>query len=303
MYTKILVPLDGSKLSEGILPHARSFARALKVPVELLHAIEPEIINTFSDPGRGRFVDIVEADMKRNTVAYLESVRHSFPDPSIVQPFAVLGKPAEVIMDRAAAQPGTLIAMATHGRSGIRRWLLGSVADKVLHATTNHMLFVRPSDESKREGEATLKTVLVPLDGSGLAEKVLPYITALSKKMKQEVILLRVFSVPIQTFGEDAYMPRIDQIAASIREEARGYLGAKVEQLQAEGLEKVSDVLLEGDAAEQIIDFARKTPDNTVAMCTHGRSGAGRWMLGSVTERVVRHSGDPVLVIRASVAL
>jgi len=62
---------------------------------------------------------------------------------------------------------------------------------------------------------------------------------------------------------------------------------------------KVSHILLVGSGADEIIDLARSTPDNLIAMCTHGRSGVGRWVLGSVTEKVVRHSGDPVLVVRA----
>jgi len=74
-----------------------------------------------------------------------------------------------------------------------------------------------------------------------------------------------------------------------------------VQQLEAEGLDKISYVMLEGDAAGEIIDMAQKTPDNLVAMCTHGRSGVGRWVLGSITDRVVCYSADPVLVIRSSV--
>jgi nucleotide-binding universal stress UspA family protein len=76
---------------------------------------------------------------------------------------------------------------------------------------------------------------------------------------------------------------------------------AKVEQLRAEGLSHVSSVLIEGSgegAAAAIVELARKTDDNLVAMSTHGASGIGRWLIGSVTERVVRHSSSPVLVIR-----
>jgi nucleotide-binding universal stress UspA family protein len=72
------------------------------------------------------------------------------------------------------------------------------------------------------------------------------------------------------------------------------------EELKGKGMDKVSAVVVEGLGAAEIIDFAQKTPDNLVAMCTHGRSGVGRWVLGSVTERVVQNSGDPVLVIRAA---
>ena len=96
------------------------------------------------------------------------------------------------MIEKATADKNTLIVMATHGRSGIQRWLLGSVADKVLHGATNHVLLVRANDGGKTDGEAALKTVIVPLDGSPLAEQVLPYVVELAKKMKLKVVLMRV---------------------------------------------------------------------------------------------------------------
>jgi nucleotide-binding universal stress UspA family protein len=92
-------------------------------------------------------------------------------------------------------------------------------------------------------------------------------------------------------------------MGAKIKEEITDYLQAKVEQLQAEGIEKVSFMAVEGRGPEEIIDLARKTTDNIVAMSTHGRSGIGRWVLGSVTDRVACYCGDPVLVIRTASSL
>jgi nucleotide-binding universal stress UspA family protein len=85
-----------------------------------------------------------------------------------------------------------------------------------------------------------------------------------------------------------------------IREEVATYLDGKVQQLQADGVRRVSSIAIEGDAAGEIIDLARKTPNNLIAMSTHGRSGIQRWVLGSVAEKVIQHSGDPVLVVRPS---
>jgi nucleotide-binding universal stress UspA family protein len=300
MYTKILVPLDGSGLSESILPYARAFAKALQVPVELLHAIDPEIITRFTDPRQGRYVDVVEADMRRNGLAYLKRVAASFKEPPTVHPIAEIGKPAEVIVDRAAAQTGTLIAMATRGRSGVQRWFLGSVADKVVHAAASPLLLVRAADGGKTSGEVTLNTVVVPLDGSPLAERALPHIAALAKRMKLEVVLVRVHSLVAESYLADEYTPNIQRISEEMRQEARAYLERKVLQMQAEGLDRVSSVLLEGNAAAEIVSFAKATPENLVAMTTHGRSGVGRWVLGSVAEKVIKHSGDPVLVVRTA---
>jgi nucleotide-binding universal stress UspA family protein len=275
-------------------------ARGLELPVTLLQVIDPEVFASFADPAQKRHFDRIVAGMKPKSADYLRNLGHSFAPSVKVDQLVEIGHPAEIIVAGAAGDPGTLIAMGTHGRSGFQRWTLGSVADKVLHAAANHMFLIRPHGESgKATQEAAIKTIVVPLDGSVLAEKVLPHVAVLAKTMRLQVILLLAHSVRVQAFGEDVHTPRFDRVVARIRKEAQVYLEAKVEQLKAGGLDTVSCVLLEGYPEEEIVAFAQKTADNIVAMCSHGRSGIGRWVLGSVTERVVRNSADPVLIIRA----
>lgn len=286
MYSKILVPLDGSQLSETILPYARTIADALKAPVELLAAIEPSLLSA-----KG------QTDPQKANLDYLNRVATSFREPKSVISSVQIGNPAEVIVDKVSMQPDTLITMSTRGRSGIQRWMMGSVADKVLHATTSPLLFLRGETDSKTSGEATLSKVLVPLDGSPFAEKALPHVVELATKIMMEVVLVRAPAAPRAAFVEQESDPAFQQIAKEIIKETQTYLEARVKELQAKGL-KVSYLLLEGEAAGEIIDLARKTPDNLIAICTHGWSGIGRWILGNVTERVVHHSGDPVLIIR-----
>ncbi len=205
-----------------------------------------------------------------------------------------------MIVDKASANADTLIAMSTHGRSGVQRWFIGSVADKVLHICTNPLLLVRTAGKEASNEQAALNTVIVPLDGSPLAELVLPHITAMAKEQNIEVVLVRAYNIPTETYSGEGYMPDVEGLLESLKEEAKEYLEKTVKQLSTDGVKKVSYVLAEGEAAGKIIDLARETPDNLVAMCTHGRSGVTRWVLGSVTDRVVRHCGDPVLIIRAS---
>lgn len=287
MYTKILVPLDGSSLSEGVLPYVRSLARAMHVPVELL-----------------RVSDTTQVTTRHSE--YFEKVKASFSGIVAVEHTVELGNPAGMIVDLAAEHPGTLIAMATHGYSGAQRWLLGSVAEKVLHATKNDLLVVRPA-EGNTGGEAPLKTLLAPLDGSEWAEKVLPTLSGLATRLQSRVVLARVFirfyfpppEAVAPVFGTT--IPDQKKLWAQARAEATTYLSEKVAQLRAEGLAHVSSVLIDGGAegaAADILDLAAKTVDNLVVMSTHGRSGVGRWLIGSVVERVVRHSTGPVLVIR-----
>jgi nucleotide-binding universal stress UspA family protein len=118
-----------------------------------------------------------------------------------------------------------------------------------------------------------------------------------------EVVLLRIFGVPYGAYsaGEGFYnAAEMEKFIATLQNEAGEYLEHRAAGLRNRGVSQVSCVVKEGLDADEIISFARRTPDNLIAMCTHGRSGVQRWVLGSVTETVVRHSGDPVLIVRAA---
>lgn len=298
MYKRMLIPLDGSEVAEQVLPYARFLAKALAIPVDLLGVVDPEALVALADPARGRHVDILMAETMSSTAIYLETTARSF-QAAQVKASVGKGKPEDAVIEKAAADKDTLIVMATHGRSGIQRWLLGSVADKVLHGSTNHMFLVRANEQGKTDGEAALRTVIIPLDGSPLAEKALPGVVDLAKKLKLEMVFIRAYALPPAVTG-DEYGTYIDELLRQMEVEARDYLEEKVKEVKKMGVEKASSVVNIGYGAEEIITLARKTADNFVAMCTHGRSGVKRWVLGSVTERVVRHSGDPVLIIRAA---
>jgi nucleotide-binding universal stress UspA family protein len=292
MYSKILVPLDGSALSEGVLPYVRSLARAIRAPVEIFGV---------NDPAQtAAYIPAAQAG------EYLEKIAASFSGITDLKCTVEPGTPADMIVDRAAAEPDTLIAMATHGYSGARRWLLGSIAEKVLHGASNDLLLVRPADKDSG-GETRLTKVQVPLDGSELAERVLPAVTELAAALSLDVVLVHVlvrvlFSPPeafLPVFG--ANIPNQEELWAQASAAANQYLTNKVEQLRAQRPPQVSSVLIEGTAegaAAVIVDLAKKSPDDLVALSTHGRSGIGRWLLGSVTERVVHHTSNPVIVIR-----
>lgn len=288
MYSKILVPLDGSKLSEQILPFARTMAEAFVVPVELLLVSDPDA-RPLLWPEQPR------AD-------YLEAVgKKFFAAPLRVTGVAEMGKPAEVIIDHAKSDANCLVAMATHGVTGLRRWLLGSVASKVVQSSENPLLLIHPV-EGDGAPRAKLNTVFVPLDGSRLAERVLPHVIALAKAMELEVHLARIYTPPADTYviGDGIVAQGSGQLRAEIKAEAETYLQGQVEQLRAEGVRRVIASAIEGDPASEIIDLGLNTPNNLIAMATHGRSGIGRWVLGSVAEKVVQQSRDPVLLVRVS---
>jgi nucleotide-binding universal stress UspA family protein len=297
VYTRILIPLDGSKAAEQVVPYARTCARGLNLPVELLAVVDVRALLTSVE--RARLVDSLAEQESLKSKEYLESIANRFAG-SRVKRSVEQGGAAEVIIEKAAADSSTLIAMTTHGRSGLNRWLLGSVAEKVLRATTNPLLLVRAVHEGKVEGEATLRSIVVPLDASEVAESVLPSITRLAKELGLEIFLFRAYTNPYSPFtsGSGPYAVNLDQLTASVRDEARNYLEEKLAELEKQGVEEISYLLQEGIAADEIVAVGSHTPDSLIAMCSHGRSGVKRWVLGSVTETVVRHSDSPVLVLR-----
>jgi nucleotide-binding universal stress UspA family protein len=202
-----------------------------------------------------------------------------------------------------------MIAMSTHGRQGIGRWALGSVADRVLQASNNPLLLVRAKGDVPAPAPK-LENVIVALDGSDLAEQVLPYVTPLAKALDLKLLLVRVTLSPGEYhryFGgqprdEEAtsFLTLYEEFSETVDTEAKIYLHETAARLKKEGIAAVEEHLMHGNPAEEIVGFARATPNTLVAMTSHGRTGIKRWVLGSVADRVIRDSGDPVLLIRAA---
>jgi nucleotide-binding universal stress UspA family protein len=295
MYTRMLVPLDGSETAEKVLPYARTLSKSLNISVELLGVIE---ISRYVSAERTVYLDtLIDAAIRRNQ-EYLNRIAKTFPDAS-VKCTVEGGAPGEIIITK-AADKGTLITMATHGRSGLKRWLLGSIAEKVLRGTSNSVLLVRASEEAKTGDEVTPNRAIVPLDGSELAEAVLPTVVELAKAISLKVILLRSYSVKHVIYSYEDYIPDLDELEAESKREAISYLDGITRLLKEKGVVNVSPLASEGEAAETIIELASGAPNSLIAMCSHGRSGVNRWVLGSITEKVIRHSSNPVLVVRAN---
>lgn len=301
MYTRIVVPLDGSELAEGVLPYARSLARKLGVPLALLRVVDPVRVVDWADPGSSLFSDEVLAEMDTKASTYLERVAERLRADGLTVSCQVReGEPAPAIVEEVEEEPRSLLAMSTHGRSGITRWVLGSVTDKVLRAVHAPILVVRSREGAAVGEDAEIKQVILPLDGSPLAEQVVPHAVALAKALEVGVLVVRVTPSPADYyyFTDFAAAPVVD-FSEEVDVDARGYLQGMVQRLRDEGVEQVEEVLLHGHPASALVDLVQERPDSLVTITTHGRSGITRWVLGSVTDRVVRHATVPVLVLRA----
>lgn len=197
--------------------------------------------------------------------------------------------PVHHIIETAHEVANTLVVVCTHGRSGMGRWVMGSVTDKIFHAVTSALFIVRGREvRNPEEGgvagassEAKLESIIVPLDGSAIAEKILPHAVSISKAL---AIPIRLVSV-------------IPSNQSHAHEE--DHLRQQGERLVAQGAHSYVPRVAHGDAAHAIVDLSNEFPDAFVAMTSHGRSGVGRWVVGSVTNRVVRHAAGPVLVTRS----
>ena len=298
--SKVLVPLDGSKLSEVALPWAACLARTRRSSLVLVQAVPWP--NLASDGLLGGYVsadvyeDMLSAE-REGATAYLERMRTEIAGDDLhVEIMVKEGAPGTVLLNLADELAADAIVMATHGRGGLTRAVLGSVALQMVQNATIPVLLVRT------DGDETLRApafdrLLVPLDGSVLAERALDVAAELAQP-GSTLVLLRVDeqSQPIQdyeraTSGLDA---SFDQAHRSATE----YLGRVAQTDMPSGVLTRTDVRL-GVPGEQIVAAATAHDADIIVMATHGRTGPSRWWLGSVADSVARHADRPVLLVSA----
>lgn len=291
MYKRILVPLDGSGLAEVALPYAEELAGRLGSEVALIYVSESaEIPQHYIH--QFYLQKISEATKAGAERTLGESVAKAIKIKSAV----LVGHPAETIVDYADKEEISLIVMATHGRSGIGRWALGSVADKVLRATNRPVALIRAKGvrlDVREKG--TVNKVLVPLDGSKRSEAVIPYVEELASKFEAQVTLLHV--LPPIFLTPDAEQFKWQE---SFRLSAEDYLKKAAARFEQKGIAAKAELreVAMGSAAEEIIKLADEICVDLVAMSTCGRSDVGPWAFGSVADRVLRGGNTPILLVR-----
>lgn len=328
MFSRILVPLDGSRIAEGILPYVTQFAKRLNAGVVLHTAVDPDSIHlpttypsqqdtraensgASNPPMEGRRVDADPATISRSQLeagilgdvrSDLEEVARRLAAEGIeADVVATIGRPDEQILTTAEAEACNLIALATHGRNAIARGLLGSVTDRVVHLSTLPVLTVSPGRDSQElSGSGQIHNMIVPLDGSELGETVLPEVEDLAGAMGLQVHLVHAFD-PVEYDRRHRYMLTLAGVPGAsasrqLKAHHKAYLESVAVPLAGRGLDVKTEVLT-GQTALAIVEYARESSREIVVMATHGRSGFRRLLLGSVTEALVRSSHAPVLII------
>lgn len=306
MLRSLLVPLDGSKSSEGSLPFAGRVARATGASLHLAHVhvpYEPEQL--LSNPQfHFEGVSIAEYDdlYRRREEQYLSGLADHLEAGGAPADAKVLDGPgvAEKLSRYADATHTDMIFMTTHGYSGVNRLWLGSVADEMIRHTTLPLFVVHPPAAGEAPKELTVRSILIPLDGSALAEGVLGPATELARATGARLVLAHV--VPT---GELTSWP----VLASLRERpvppldgALDYLHGVAEELRRDGLDVDVHALHANAPAVAIVDLARSVGADVIAMATHGYGGLKRTLLGSVADKILRSSTLPLLVMRPPLA-
>lgn len=307
--TTILVPLDGSELAEQALPLAVALARASGAELHLMHVFVPYAARA-DMPGALIDNTEIERQLEEQSTEYLravtERVSKELPgkvmaDPVRTRPIRSPYSETVAVVDRirravARLQPD-LIVLATHARGGLGRAWLGSVADALIRRVNVPTLLVHPREDVPVPA-STFRHILVPLDGSQLAEETLPLAEKMATLCGARITLLRVVT-PRLVVGHPSYILEFDvQLLEQSQSDAERYLESVAGRLRETVPAVETAVILSDSPPRAILDVAAEKGADLIAMTTHGRSGFRRFMLGSVADKIVRGAQVPVLLSR-----
>jgi nucleotide-binding universal stress UspA family protein len=294
MFQSILVPLDGSAFSESALTWALSVSRRTGADVQLATVHEP--VPTFA-------YDEWESAAWEWSQEYLRAVRDRVMDQAggAVEAWIGNGRVVDLLQSRAETVKADLVVMATHGRGGLTRAWLGSVADGFVRDAHQPVLLVTPPDNGSPPPEdPTFRRVLVALDGSEFAESMLELAAGVARTFDADLHLIRVVSYPVEIASP--YLPHTIQMNQQVVEQAKDaaeeYLRKTAERMAEQGVQPATHVVVDHQAGHAIVQEAQNLEADLVVMATHGRGGLQRAILGSTTDKVIRSVHVPVLVRR-----
>ena len=301
---EILFPTDFSEAARYAGCYAALLARKLGARLHALHVPFIPLPATPADLARLAGAEPYEAGRRKAEAQLEELLRAEDWRTLRVRRTVTLGLVEDEILK--AAEGTSLIVMGTHGRTGIARAMLGSVTEKVVRMAPCPVLTVKHPEvrvelpwgvtlagRRRLADRPRLQSILVPLDGSTLAEGILAEVRELARPLEAMITLLRVIP-PYLTPSMESQ----EKESARDWAEVEAYLQEKRQALQAAGV-SVNSVVRTGDPAHQILECAEANEIDVIAIATHGRSGLSRWLLGSVADKVLRGSDIPVLLYRA----
>lgn len=295
MATTLIVPLDMSSTAERALPLAQALARQFSASVVLISVIEvsPDLDDFV---GTKEFKEDV-VRLQRDLSQYLESRAAGFDDVA-VETVIRMGSTVDEISLLADSFDDAALVISSHGRSGIKRHLIGSVAMRLIHQV-DCPVFVLTAHSAETSATQHIHKVLVPLDGSPLAESALDMVSGMFTASAVSLHVIRVTEVgawrsmpyaALDYYGDDYYYQ-------AARQAVEQYLQNVESRLRASGW-SVDIETCSGPVAGEIQRAAIDAGVALIAMATHGRTGLNRILMGSEAERVLRESPVPVLLQR-----
>jgi nucleotide-binding universal stress UspA family protein len=303
----ILLPHDGSELADSTLPYAVALQRATGVPLELLRVLEE--LKPIYDSGSRQLIWI-DPEQPRTEMAHselLDPIASRLAEQG-VKPKQVIrvGDPRHEILAEAETLDRPLILLASHGRGGLSRVVFGSVASGLLRAARGPILIVRAQHIAQQPRQVTFTKLLVPLDGSELSERALPFAVELAREAGAQLRLVRVAEtfrneLPHNTanlFMEPSYKAMLERFE-TLEQEANDYLTAVATRLRAEAID-VTIEALSGDPFRELTAAVERQAPDLIVMATHGRGGITRWFYGSVADRLLTTTSLPVLLVRSA---
>lgn len=290
MYDTILIPSDGSEHAVRAAEHGVYLARAFDATVHLLNVVDVQGAAGLFDAGGvdEAFVERLESEGE----GAIEAVEAVTSGDDRVETALVRGRPSEAILRYAEDRSVDLIAMGTHGRTGLERYVAGSVTERVVRLAGVPVLTARATDESRVEGDYT--GVLVPTDGSEPATVATEHALAIAEQVGARVHALTAVETerldPIRDFAS------VSELRENLETEGERLTATVAARAEDAGLNAVTDVR-EGSPVETILACADEHGIDLIAMGTRGRSGLDRFLLGSTVGRTIRRSGVPVLAV------
>lgn len=294
MFEHILVPLDGSELSEAALAYVAPLAVRLNSRVVLLHVDGDPYINMYDE--------VTTAPSFRTQASmsdYLDAISERLQAQGVqCETHREAGAAAAIILKYVEERQPDLITLSTHGRSGVRRMIVGSVTTAILPRAQTPVLVVHPR-ENEKTPETSFENLVIPLDMSERSEDALPLAGELAGALNLDTTLITCIPSAAQIFSGSVYDIHSypDNLMQHAQETADEYIQSAADAFAQEHTLETQWESLEGDPASKIVEYAEAQPNSLIAMCTQGRTGLGRLVLGSVTDAVIRSGNTPVLVI------
>lgn len=292
MLKHLLVPLDSSTLAECVLPHTCALARAFQSQVTLLRVLAAPSTDAPVDPFDWQL-------QKAEAEVYLDAIAARLQRKGVtVETVVIEGDPAAGVIDYARRHLVDLIILSSHGASGLTRWHIGSVVQKVLFHSYLSILLVRAHQPVAMETECRYQRILAPLDGSQRAECALPVAAAVARSHNADLLLAHVLR-SVEMPRKLPISPKEQRLAQKLKALNREHMMRHMEQLQSLAPGRTEVRLLEDeDVAAALHELTLTEQIDLVVLSAHGYGGGRCWLYGSVAINLIIYGATPLLLIQ-----